>query len=937
MARRLVAFLVVSVGVLFLAPVAHGAFGIQEWQALTCKENTDTPPLGGAPVVGKPPLPQSAGQCTKGTESKWFTQAAGHPNFGITDFTLNTKSTLGVIGFPEGFVKDIVVDTPEGLSVNPEALPKCTVKQLETGPPPGSCPPASLVGTNYFTVDFQAPPCEPIPPGECTQARISVPVYNLVPFDGVPSMVGFKAVEGPPTFIVGSLNPVDQHVTFTISDIEAPPAGPPVVGSRLVFNGVAGNGTYLTMPSNCGPGQTTELHVDSHEGASAEKSFTTAVGADGCDEVPFDPTIAVAPQGDSVDSPEATDVTVGVPFDPTEKIADSYLKTAKVVLPEGMGLNPASANGLQACTDAEFAKGTNNPITCPEASKIGTVQVQTPSLPADSLTGTVYVGAPKNNNPSSGEMFRIFIFAGSQRYAVNVRLEGNVFPDPKTGQLTVVVPGNPQATFSSFKLRMNGGARGTLTSPPTCGPNVTNTVMTPWTEEANATPTSSFTLTSDPTGGACPATLAGRRFIPTYTEKSDNPTANAYSPFRVHIARTDGEQEIKGVDVSLPKGLAGKIAGIPYCSEAALAAAAASTGTAQKVAPSCSADSEIGTTTTAAGSGSGPIRIGGKAYLAGPYKGAPLSMAIVTPAVAGPYDLGTVVVRVALNVNPETAQITANSDEIPSVFGGVKLDIRTIDVDLNRTGFGHNPTSCAANAATGTIKGGGANPANPAAFSSYAFSSPFLTNDCEKLGFKPKLTTKLLGGRKATKRKSHPQIQAVLETRAEDANIARTALTLPPGLLLDNAHIGTVCTRPELAANNCPADSKYGVASATSPLLSGGLSGNVYLVSSNNKLPDLLVDLKGQINVQLRGVISSSKKAGLRTVFEGIPDAPVTKFTLKMDGGKKGLLINSKDLCKVKASKRNSALKMKAQNGKELINNKLPLKITGCPKNKKKK
>jgi len=939
MARRLLAFLVVAVGVLCVAPAANAAFEIEDWSAITCSENEDTPELGDPPVTGKRPLPEAAEQCNEGTPDKWYTQAAGHPPFAYTDFTLNTLDNIGAIGFPDGFVHEIVVDTPEGLSVNPEAVPQCRVADLETL----SCSPASQVGVNYFTVALQGPPCAPIPPGECTQGRVAVPVYNLVPFNEVPSMVGFMGTTGP-TFIVGSLDPVDQHVTFTISDIHSPvttPGAPPVVGSRLVFNGRAGNGTYLTMPSNCGPGQTTVLHVEAHEPPSPaqtdEEAFTTSVGAENCGDVPFDPSLIVTPHGDAVDSPEATTVEVRIPFDPNEEIANSYLKEAKVVLPEGMGLNPASANGLVACTDAQFAKGTNDPITCPAASRIGTVEVQTPSLPEDSLTGTVYVGQPKSNDPSSGEQFRIFIFAGSQRYAVNVRLEGHVFPNLQTGQLTVVVPENPQATFHSFKLRMNGGARGTLTSPPVCGPNTAGSVLTPWSGNAEATPSSSFTLSADPSGGGCPTTLGARKFAPGYSARSDNPAANAYSPLRVHIERNDGEQELKVVDVSLPKGLSGKIAGIPYCSDSALAAAATKSGIAEQSAPSCTNESQIGRTTTAAGSGNGPIRIGGKAYLAGPYKGAPLSMAVITPAVAGPYDLGTVVIRVALNVNPETAQITANSDVIPNVFGGVKLDIRTIDVDLDRAEFIHNPTSCAANPATGSIRGGGANPADPAAFSSYAIFDPFGTNDCEKLSFKPKLYTKLLGGRKATKRKGHPSIRAVLQTNPEDANVRRTALTLPPGLLLDNAHIGTVCTRVQLAANACPADSIYGKAWAKTPLLANELSGNVYLVSSNNKLPDLLVDLKGQVDVRLRGVISSSKKAGLRTVFQDVPDQPVSKFVLRMNGGSKGLLINSRDLCKVKAKKRVSALNIKAQNGKQLKNNKLKLAISGCPKKKKKK
>ncbi len=927
--RFLILFGVLSLGVLVAVPAANAAFGIEDWSAITCSENADTPKTTDPPgtVAGKRPLPQDPGQCNTGTPAKWFTQAAGHPNFAYTDFTLNTLNNVGAIGFPDGFVKDIVVDTPEGLSVNPEAAPQCPVSQLEIG----ACSAASQVGINYFTIAFQAPPCAPIPPGECTQIRVALPVYNLVPFEGVPSMVGFLGSTGP-TFIVGSLDPVDQHVTFTISDIHSPvttPGAPPVVGSRLVFNGRAGNGTYLTMPSNCGPGQTTVLHVDSHAGETDEEPFTTAVGASGCENVPFEPTIAVTPAGGAVDSPEATTVNLGIPFDANAPIANSYLKTAKVTLPEGMGINPSSANGLVPCTDAQFKKGTDEAVECPAASRVGTVEVQTPSLPADSLFGDVYVAQPKSNDPSSGEQFRIFIHAFSTRYGVNVRLIGNVFPNLATGQLTAVVDENPQATFRSFKLHFFGGPKGTLTSPPTCGPNTTTTDLTPWSGQANATPSGSFTLTTSPTGGNCPATLAERPFKPGYSAKSSSTAAGAYSPFQVQIARADGEQELKVVDVTLPKGLTGKLAGIPYCPEAAIAAAAASSGTAQLASPSCSAASLIGTTTTAAGSGSGPFKIDGKAYLAGPYKGAPLSMVAVTPAVAGPYDLGTVVVRVALNVNPETAAITASSDLIPNVFGGVKLDIRTIDVDVNRAEFMLNPTNCAAQATSGSISGGGADPANPAAFSSYPVSAPYAATGCDSLKFKPKLFTKLTG---PTKRAGNPKLRAVVEARKGDANIARTALTLPHSLFLDQSHIGTVCTRPQLASQTCPAASVYGQAEAKTPLLDGKLKGNVYLVANpSHKLPDLLADLRGQVNIQLRGVISS-KRGGLKTVFNGLPDVPVKKFILNMAGGKKSLLVNSENTCKASQL---AVLNMKGQNGTVVKTNKFKLNIASCGKKKK--
>jgi hypothetical protein len=945
MARRfLIAAAVMVLGAVFAAPGANAAFGIEKWESITCKENVDTPEIG-EKLIGTPFPAQPAGQCKGTTPEKLFTQAGGHPNFGITDFTLNTAPEGGGAGgFPQGFVSKIVVDTPEGLSVNPEAVPQCPIAEIET--PPFTCKPETIVGVNYLTVAAQAPPCTAPFPGNCAQVRAAVPVYNVEPFAGVPSMVAFPTEEGP-TFIVGSLSPIDQHVTFTISDINKPgaehPKAPPIVGSRLDFFGNKGlggkGGAYLTMPSNCAGPQESTLTVTSYASETEpsitdSRTYPTPTGATGCENVPFKPTIAVSPDGPkATDSPEATTVDVGIPFDPSEAIANSYLKTARVTLPEGMGINPSSANGLATCSDTQFGKGTNNAIACPDASKIGTVEVQTPSLPPNSLSGTVYVGEPLKNGPgaaSSGEQFRVFIHAGSDRYGVNVRLIGNVTPNPTTGQLTVVVPDNPQATFSHFRLHMNGGPRGTLTSPGICGPNQTTTDLTPWSGHNDAnTPSGPFELTTYAGGGSCPKTLAARPFAPAYTAKSDSSVAGAYSPFRVHIGRPDGQQELKVINVTLPKGLTGKLAGVPYCSDAALAAAAANSGKAELAKPSCSTASEIGTTSTEAGSGSAPYKIAGKAYLAGPYKGAPLSMAVITPAVAGPYDLGTVVVRVALNVNPETAQINAVSDPIPNVFDGVKLDIRSVDVNVDKSKFMLNPTNCAAQAVTGALGGGGADPANPATFSSYAVNAPYQATECNKLGFQPKLHTRLYG---PTKRAKNPRIRAILEAKEGQANVSRAALTLPHSLFLDQSHIRTVCTRVQLAAQACPKAAVYGQAEAITPLLSNKLKGPVYLVSSSNPLPDLVADLRGQVNIQLHGVISS-KHGGLKTVFYPAPDVPVRKFILNMQGGQKSLLVNSTNTCK---SKQTAVLNLKGQNGKTVKNNKYRLNISACSNKKKK-
>jgi hypothetical protein len=956
----LLAIAVGALGALFVASSANAAVGIQKWESLTCNANQDLPAvvgLGGKEEGTEKELTENTGQCTGSTTEKLFTQAAGHPNFGITDFRIDTYPPFfGLGGFPTAFLKDIVVNTPEGLSVNPEALPQCKKEVFEKNIV--ECPESTIVGINYLTLAGENPnaenKCAAEPePGlrECKQVRVALPVYNLEPFQGVPSMVGFPTTSGP-TFVVGSLSPIDQHVTFTISDIHAPsPTSPPIIGSRLVFFSGKENpivkanplndGTYLTMPSNCAGGQVSTINLDTQgnfppetEQSSTEASYTTPSGATGCASVPFNPEIVVTAEGKrGVDSPEPTTVDVGIPFNADAPIANSYLKTAKVTLPEGMGINPSASNGLASCSESQFGYHTAQPVTCPSNSQIGTVQIQTPALPSGSITGEVYVGEPLKNGPGvfgTGEQFRILIYGHSTRYGVNVRLRGNVYPNETTGQITAVVPENPQATFRNFRLNFNGGDKGILTTPPTCGTNTTTTEFTPWSGNAdNNKPTSNTTLATVPGGGSCPKTLAERKFTPDYSAVSQSTAAATFSPFKLSLSRNDGQQEIKAVNVTLPKGLVGRLAGIPYCGEAEIAAAAASSGKAQQSSPSCSSNSAVGSVVTKAGTGGAPLSLGGTAYLAGPYKGAPLSLAVITPAVSGPFDLGTVVIRVALNVNPLTAQVNAVSDPIPNVFGGVKLDIRSIDFDINRYQFMLNPTNCEAGATAGTVNGGGSNPTNASDWSSYAVSSPYQATGCKNLKFTPEFHARISG---PTTRAKNPQIRVVVKAKKGQANIARTALNLPHSLFLDQGHIKTVCTRVQLAAKQCPKNSIYGHAEASSPLLKQKLKGPVYLVSSKHKLPDLLADLNGQINIQLDGVISSNH-GGLKTVFNNTPDVPLKTFILNMQGGKKSLLQNSTNLCK---SQQLAILNMKGQNGKVMKTNKLRLNIAGCGGGKKK-
>lgn len=1007
MIRRSIAVAMMALGLLLFASAAQAntkdiiepqhdpATAADGWQAGTC---TTDEPVGGEPKI----------KCSPQTPLAFFTQAAGHSPAAFTQYIIqheNKDFELPVPPAPapgikvpiaplvepldERSIKTLRVDLPPGLTVNPEATTeKCSLDDFrnEVENPPGSgefvhvplCSNATKVGreevTLVTTVDgvtlptpfgnVAFPKGAIIPPNPATGTN--VPVYNLEPEAGEPALFGFFVAGEEEILLRTDVSwESDFHEAFTI--VEPTPEPPfSTLISRLVNDGTSGNGTFITNPTTCfDPEDPAFEHLYStwfraesfgepdagfpNGSEPVEARIPDGVQQDGCENVPFDPSIDVTPGTNEVDSPASPTVTTTMPFDipaggppPTEKtIGQSNLRSATVTMPAGMGLNPSGSVGLQACKDAQFHKGDRvESNECPAASEIGSVEIKAPVL-SEVLTGKIYVGEQKSSNPASGEEFRILAEAKSTALGIVVRVIGNVSANPTTGQLTATIDeqevsplfgalpkGLPQAPFEDVILRFDGSHK-VLSSPPTCAKADVTSTMVPWSDPAKtAHPPASFTLTSVPGGGTCPQTLAQRTFLPSYTAKTDNSQGGAFSPLRVHIGRPDGQQEVKLVNVTFPKGLTAKLAGIPYCSEGSIAAAAGKSGTAEQNVPSCGTASQVGVTSTESGTGPNPLKLPGKVYFAGPYKGAPLSAVAITPAVSGPFDLGTVVVRVALKVDPVTAQINAVSDVIPDVFGGVKLDIRTIDFNVDRSQFMVNPTNCSAQATTGAINGGGADPTNPAAFSSYAVNTPFQATGCEALKFKPKLVTKLEGG---TKRSKHPRLTATLTARNGDANIARTALTMPHAFFVAQNHIKTVCTRPQLAAQQCPKSSVYGNAEATSPLLDNKLSGPVYLVPGGHELPDLVADLHGQVNIQLHGVISS-KGGGIKTVFDTVPDVAVKKFVLKMKGGKKGLIVNSTNICK---GDQRAILNIKGQNGKKVKNNKYKLNLASCGKKKK--
>jgi len=910
------------------------------WQAGTCTVDVPT--------------------CSVDTPGQFFEQAAAHPPVGFTQFIV-AHTTVGPLETPTAELKKVRVDLPVGLSVNPGATARCPLATFETSPascetlPEGS----AKVGESGVTASLLGVPTPPTPPVS------QVPVYNLVPEFGEPALFGLN-LAGNNVYLKADLDwSGNYHEGFTIDVPQVADLEPLIKGlilkNRLVFNGRAGDGTFITTPSTClgpageGPGKSgavysTWLLAGSWE-EFAEPGYDFATDSPPafespippgtspkeCDTIPYDPEITVEPGTAETNSPAGASVELEVPhLLPGESEQDSSVtKAATVTLPLGMGINPSAANGLETCTDAQFGKGTKNPVACPAAAKIGTVTIASPPLPEGNLEGDVFVGQQLSRDPTSGDEYRIFVDAESARYGISVRLVGRVSANPLTGQLSTTIADTPQVPFKSFLLEFDGGARAVLSSPPTCGPNSTGTVMTPWSGNAAATPGDEFGLTATPGGGDCAKTMAARAFAPAFAVAPKANRAGAYSPLSMRIARADGQQELKGVDVVLPPGMTGKLAGIPYCSEGALAAAAANAGKAEQASSSCSAESLVGSATIDAGTGPAPLRISGKVFLSGPYNGAPLSLAAVTPATAGPFDLGTVVVRVALFLEPETAQIHAVSDPIPDVYGGTQLSVRSVDVDLDRERFTLNPTSCDPLSGGGALRGGGANPTDPAAFSSSGVGIAFQTSGCGALKFRPKLVTRLFGGRKTTRRNQFPKFRATLTARPGDANIRRAALTLSHALILEQGHIRTICTRPNLAAGTCPPGSVYGYARAESPLLDDELAGPVYLVPSNTDsgLPDLLADLRGQVNIRLRGVIGAAGDR-LKTVFPMVPDVPVSKFTLTMKGGKRGLLVSTRNLCEKPVV---SFLNMRAQNGKPRKVKRLPLRIPACRGGKAKK
>ena len=899
------------VGLMALASAASADFGVKPGSfESTLRDSTDTAETD--PQAGAHPSRQQVKFDFNTMKSHEYPNGEYYPGSGPYDDT-------------DGQLKTVVTELPPGLIGNPQAVPTCSGRDF---PPaaaigPSRCPTDSQVGVvvnqlQAFSGQLSGP--------------FQQPLYNLTPPKGVLARLGF--VQSYPLVIdltvrsggdyglTATLRNVSQAVNIfgTSVTIWGVPADTSHDAQRYrpdaFFAGTengeplhsgADRSPFLSNPTRCGVELPSFLHVASWADPDNFLPYTSApMHFTGCSQVDFNPSIELHPTTTVADAPTGLDFDLHIPqnLDP-DGLTTAHLRDAVVKLPEGMTINPPSAEVLDSCSLDQVGMSAagvanSNPVACPDASILGKATVITPSL-KEPVPGTVYL-ARQSENPF-GSIFAMYLVLDDPDHGLLIKLPGRIDPDPKTGQLTVSFRENPQLPTEDIKMSLFGGPHASLKTPEGCGKQITTASLTPWTapEAQTAQRQSAFDLTNGPDGGACRGTGAKAPKQVSFVAGNTGSKAKAFSPFTFKVSRPDGSQQIKVIDTTLPKGLIGKLAGISYCNDNALAAAAGKSGRSEQSSPSCPASSRVGGVEVGGGAGATPLYVAGNAYLAGPYKGAPLSLAVITPAVAGPFDLGTVVVRNALFIDPETAQVRAVSDPLPTILKGVPLNLRSVTLTMDRPGFTLNPTNCSPSSVTGS--------AATIFDQTTPLSSPFQVDECGGLKFRPKLALGLKGG---TARGDYPALTAILNARPGDANIAGTSVAMPHSEFLAQNHIRTICTRVQFAADACPAGSIYGSARAITPLLDKPLEGPVYLRSSSNPLPDLVAALHGQIDVDLVGRIDS-KNGGIRTTFDAVPDAPVTKFVLSMKGGNKGLLQNSRNLCK---SLNRATVLMDAQNGK---------------------
>ncbi len=893
-------------------------------------------------------------------------QAAAHSNW-VTAFDFAHDSA----GRTYNDVRNIVVNLPAGFVGNNTAVPTCTTAQLLGSAGRDDlateCPIASQVGQIKLEIT----------PGVEGVRTFIVPVYNMeVSSYGVAAELGFKTVAFTSLLRI-VVRPGDTGLTVTTPNITryAEPHGitvttwgVPAAHEHDNERGAVCNDVecslefgpqeahippkpFLSNPTSCGP-FTASIEAYSWEDPAdvSQASFQTPPIAE-CERVPFEPSIEVQPTTRSAESASGLNVSLLVPqtYDNPFSIATANLKDTKVTLPKGITINPSAGSGLGACNPAQYESETaESPVGagCPPESKIGSIEIETPIL-AEKINGAVYVATPYDNpfpeaGHPGGSLLALYIVAKDPLRGVIIKVAGRVELNPVTGQLVTTFDNTPQQPFSRFTLKFRPGATAPLVSPPACGSYAAQGELTPWSAPGEPRLVSSvpFETSEGVHEGPCPSGGVPP-FHPQVISGTDNNDAGSYSPFYLRILREDGEQEITRFNTVLPPGLSGNLSGIPFCPEAGIEAARAATGQQEIEDPSCPAASEIGHTIVSAGVGTVLAQTPGRVYLAGPYHGSSLSIVSITSAKVGPFDLGTVVIRFALRINPSTAQVevSANgSDPIPHILDGIVVHVREIRVYIDREKFILDPTNCNPMSIAETISGAGADPANPADQTPVTATAPFQAADCSSLQFKPGFKVSTTGKTSKANGASLSVKLTVPGALGSEANIAKVKVELPKALPSRLTTLRKACLAAVFEANpaDCPADSIVGHATALTPIVPVPLTGPAYFVSHGGEaFPSLIIVLQGYgITVDLVGSTFINEKTGITSsTFKTVPDVPVGTFELTLPQGPFSALAANRNLCTGKAL--TMPTEFLAQNGAE-IRQSTKIAVAGCPKHRAK-
>jgi len=825
----------------------------------------------------------------------------------------------------DGSLRDLDLELPPGLLENPTAVPVCPQADFvtprsspwEESHSGESCPDDTQVGTVTLTSSYGG-----------SETR-TFGLFNLAPPPGAPSELAVNAY-GMQLIFVPAIRQTEGDFGFTlrarnisqlldISSLHLEIWGTPW---SLLHDSQRGNclneaepgfgwakcsvgrpaknpaRAYLTLPTSCEGPLRFVARADSWQGEASEAAATTPA-LEGCGSLDFAPEAHAALINPRASSPsgysfEIAVDTAGVTAPPLR--APAPVRKAVVQLPEGVTINPAVGSGLGVCSPQQYVAETPTSAPgagCPNESKIGDFAVSSPIV-SGAFEGSIFLAAPYQN--PFGTLLGIYLVAKAPQRGFMVKVAGRLDADPATGRLTATFDGLPQLPYSHLVFSFREGQRSPLATPSACGQYSTEAALGSW---ADPTVVRSFSLPLQIAAGvggvSCPSEVPPVN--PTVQGGSLNSQGGAYSPFYLHLARADGEAEITSYSATFPPGLLGKLAGIPFCSDAAIAAAATRSGVEERESPSCPEASRIGRTYS--GFGVGPVLsyAPGALYLAGPYHGAQVSVVAIDSAVVGPFDLGTIVIRSAIRIDATTAQAsidTGGSDPIPHIVDGIPIHLRDVRIFIDRREFTVNPTSCDPEAMSSTLTGSAAALGEPSLRSQATASSRYQAFNCGALGFRPRISLRMRGPIHRAKR---PSLRVVVRPRAGNANIGAATVTLPPTIFLNQAHVRGVCTRPQLAADRCPPGSAYGDAAAYTPLLDRPLTGKAYLVSSDNLLPDLIFALRGEgFAVNLDGRIDAVH-GRLRATYATVPDAPVSKFVVRMFGGRRGILENGGNLC----------------------------------------